>query len=905
MSEPGLLLIDAPAMAYRAYYAMQQQNLRHPETGQPTWAIYGFFRMLFKLLQDYHPAMVAVVWDPGRKTFRSDIYTEYKATRKPMPDDLRSQIEEIRALLDEAKFPQLMVQNFEADDVIGTLAKRFGKEKKVLLITGDKDCYQLLNKNVHMLRGQKGVTEFTEISPEWVKEELGVTVEQIPDYMGLVGDTSDNIPGVRGVGAKSAADLIRKYGTIDGIYEKIGDLKGAIKKKLEESRANALLSRELATIRTDIKEAIDIAESSLRLPDYMTHETANIFRKAGFNQLYDDLMKSSGDAEQNDRSDLPKSVLINDFKSLEKLAKKLSRTKILSVDTETDSKSPMLARLVGISLYAGGKEAWYIALPPEGAPYIKEGIPLKEALPVLKEFLENGKIKKIGQNIKYDLLVLRNHGIELQGIVFDTMIASYLIDPNIRRHNLDDMAMDRLNHKMISYDEIAGKGKNRLTFDLLPPSQICDYACEDAWAAYRLREILEPEIKKADLEKVNRDIEIALIPVLADMEQAGVAIDREYFGNLSHEYEKTLKSLEKKIHKYAGRSFNINSTKELQKILFEELGLPHGKKTKTGYSTDQSVLEDLRGKHPVVDHLLDHRKFSKLKSTYVDALPQLINPASGRIHTSFNQTIAATGRLSSNEPNLQNIPVREDTGRAIRKGFIPAPGNELLSLDYSQIELRIMAHYSDDPALIEAFTSEHVDIHARTAASLFGVEEDEVTPDMRSRAKVVNFSIIYGVTEFGLSQNLGISRNEARHYIERFFDRYPGVRRYMDETVMSAEKTGYVVTLSGRKRSISDIDSNNRFRKEGAQRTAVNSPIQGTSADIIKLAMIRIHEDMAAKKLRSKMTLQVHDELIFDVIPEEKDDVLRIAKSHMENSVKLKVPLLVDYRFGKNWEEAH
>lgn len=932
-------------MAYRAYYALQGQNLTHPVTGQPIHAIFGFLRMFVRTLLDYRPERTAVVWDSPGKSFRGDLFGDYKATRKPMPEDLRPQIDEIKELLHSAGFANLEAPNFEADDLIGALAARFGKKSRVLLITGDKDCYQLLNKNVTMLRGAKGVTEFTEITPDWVQTELGVSVKQIPDYMGLVGDSSDNIPGAKGVGPKSATKLLEDYKNLEGLYKHLNSVKpDGLRKKLEESRDLVFLSRDLATIRCDVKEALEVDDETLRTPDLFAAQTLQAFRREGYNAVYNELLKAKNKAEEaasapaggkkkkgkaaaapektrsidvNDAANFAEAqaagavqyALVSDLAGLkaclESLEAALGKERILAVDTETTSEEPVRARLVGVSLAAHPGQAWYISLPPGDGLFADAGLTLDEARPLLKAFLERSDLKITGQNIKYDMIVLRRHGIELQQLYFDTMIASYLCNPNVRRHNLDDMALDILGYDTIKFEDVVGSGRNKKTMDQVAPDAIRDYACEDADVVLRLHAKLAPLLAEKKLETVNTDIELALIPALVDMEIAGVAIDEKYFAKLSKEYAKNIETLEKNIYKAVGYEFNINSTRELQKILFEDLQLPHGRKTKTGYSTDQTVLEELRGLHPLVDDILEHRKFSKLRSTYIDALPALVHPETGRIHTSFNQTIAATGRLSSNEPNLQNIPIREDAGRAIRRGFVPAAGAELLSLDYSQIELRIMAHYSGDPALIETFTRSDIDVHARTASSLFGVKEADVTPDMRSRAKAVNFSIIYGVTEFGLGRNLNISREEARGYIDRFFAQYPGVRRYMDETIAFAEKHGYVQTLTGRQRQIPEINSSNRFRREGAQRTAINTPIQGASADIIKIAMIRIHADMQKKKLRSRMILQVHDELLFDVYPEEKDAVLKIARERMENAMDLRTPLRVDYRFGKNWDEAH
>ncbi|MBX7056797.1 MAG: DNA polymerase I [Leptospirales bacterium] len=960
-------------MAYRAYYALQGQNLTHPGTGQPVHAIFGFLRMFVKLLLDYQPEHCAVVWDAPGKTLRDDLYSEYKATRKPMPDDLRPQIDEIKELCQRAGFVNLQQSGYEADDLIGALAHRFGKKRRVLLITGDKDCYQLLNDNVTMLRGAKGVTEFTEITPQWVQQEIGVSVAQIPDYMGLVGDASDNIPGVKGVGAKTAAKLLQAYPTLEEVYEHVTEVESkSLQQKLSEARDLAFLSRDLATIRTSIAQIDELDEAKLATPDITAAERIQLFRQEGYNAIYLELRKAADrraasanaaaapttgapaaagarprkskkkpDAEgglfdpppaaevaaTEDLAGAPAALdSFSDFASahaagalryqlvsdsaqwqrcLTELQTAIEQSGILAIDTETDSADPMRARLVGISLSALPGQAWYINAPPAGTPFASQGLKPEDLWKDLGRLLSAPGLRIVGQNIKYDYIVLKRHGFTIPGISFDTMIASYLLNPNVRRNNMDDLALDQLAYNTIKYEDIAGSGRNKITLDQAPPEKVADYACEDADITLRLHHCLAPQIDSKGLRPVNEQIETPLIPVLASMEMTGVAIDPQYFAQLAKEYHREIAALEKRIFKEAGYQLNLNSTRELQKLLFEDLKLPHGKKTKTGFSTDQSVLEELSGVHPMVDWILDRRKLAKLLGTYIEALPEQIHPQTGRIHTSFNQTIAATGRLSSVDPNLQNIPIREEAGRAIRRGFVPARGNRLLSLDYSQIELRIMAHYSEDPSLIEAFTKKDLDVHARTAASLFDVAERDVTADMRARAKAVNFSIIYGVTEFGLSRNLGVAREEARGYIDRFFEQYPGVRRYMDETVAFAEKHGYVQTLSGRIRQIPEIQSSNRFRREGAARTAINTPIQGASADIIKMAMLQIHEDMRKAGVQSRMILQVHDELLFDVTPDEAEMIRDIALQRMERAAELRTPLRVDWKFGDNWDEAH
>lgn len=967
-----LLVIDAHALAYRAYFAMSGQNLLNQE-GQPTGAIHGFFRMFFRLLQEYHPAMVAVTWDPSGPTFRHEMYSAYKAHRSPMPEDLRFQIDEIKDLLSEAGFSILISPGDEADDIMGALATRFGVHQSVLLLTGDKDCFQLLSPRVRMLRGTKGVTEFVEIDPDWVKSELGVTVEQIPDYMAIVGDTSDNIPGAKGIGPKGAQKLIEEYGTIEAIYDHLDSIKPeGVRNKLGASRADVFLSKELAKIRRSLPLVDALDPARLRTPDYVSEKSLQLFRQRGYRQIYQDLLKAfkvgpePASEPPSARAESAKGVsrsrkvakasakhaeeaggdlfasapvadldppaqelevhpgaaqgegqglahydarkvdyaLIETKDQLAALVAGLKGCEMLCVDTETTGIRSTEADLVGISLSWKAGVARYISLPPSSSLFPNRGLGLDQALPLLKEILENPRCQYFGQNIKYDHVVLKRHGFNMPNIVFDTMIASYLMNPNVRGHNMDDMAIEHLNYDTIKFSDVAGQGRKQVTLDQVEPEKVSTYSCEDADITWRLRQALAPRLHREGLQGVHDTIEIPLIDVLADMELAGVAINSPYFRKLSKEYEKQIASLEKKIFSETGHDFNINSTKELQFVLFEKMKLPTARKTKTGYSTDQSVLESLRGLHPVVDHLLEHRKYSKLKGTYVDALPLLVNSHTGRIHTNFSQTIAATGRLSSTDPNLQNIPVREETGRAIRQGFIPAQGNVLLSLDYSQIELRIMAHYAGDKGLIDAFAHD-LDIHRRTAASLFGVAEADVNADMRSQAKTVNFSIIYGVTAFGLSQNLGVSREVAQSYIDRFFKTYPGVHDYMQRMIAYAEKHGYVETLSGRRRQIADITSSNRFRREGAHRIAINTPVQGTSADIIKLAMIELHKRMKAHRGKAQMILQVHDELLFDCPPEEVDAIEKMARTCMEGAMQLKVPLRVDAGRGANWDEAH
>ena len=931
-TSPYLLVLDAHAMAYRSYYALQKQELRDPVTGMPTQAIYGFLRMFFRLLLEYAPEHCAVVWDSRGPGFRTRLYRDYKATRKAMPEELGLQIEEIQAILEENGFCNIELPDYEADDVMGTLAKHYGhtKKKQVFLISGDKDCYQLLDENVLMLRSLKGVSDFLKIDPAWVEKELGISTTQITDYMGLVGDSSDNIPGVEGIGPKSASKLLQEYKSLENIYAKIKSIspKG-IQDKLKKHEKEAFLSRDLAIIQTELKKIEELDINKCKTPDFLSRKVLEYFQKKSYTQIYLELKKAQtqgthlSSKKGNQEGDLfsapSSSKRLQDPKlkykmiqstkelkeSLEEIQRKMKKEKRIALDTETNSTQALEAQLLGISLSVKEREAIYIPLSSGAALSEGRSLSWEEAGPILKKFLEDPQLRIIGQNLKYDYTVLDRWGIHLPAPYFDTMLASYLCNPTLRRHSLDAMALDLLAYEKISYEELVGKGKQKKTLEDLEPEEVYEYACEDADICLGLYHILKKEIRKKKLDKVYNEIEMPLLPILGHMEKEGVAIDKEYFRKLSEQYLKKLSGLKKKIYEYAGYEFNIHSTRELQKLLFEELKLPRGRKTKTGYSTDQGVLESLSGLHPLVDNILEHRKCSKLHSTYIEALPRLVNPQSQRIHTSFNQSVTATGRLSSANPNLQNIPIREESGRAIRRGFIAAPGNILISMDYSQIELRIMAHYAKDQALIEALKEEGRDIHRSTASSLFGVEEEKVTEEMRSQGKIVNFAIIYGVTDFGLARNLGVERSLAAEYIQRFFRKYPGVRTYMDTIIAFALEKGYVETLTGRIRPIPDIKASNRFRREGAERSAVNSPIQGTSADVIKIAMIDIERKLREKKLGARMILQVHDELLFDVPPAEEKEVFEIARKSMEGAMDLAVPLSVQGGLGKNWDEAH
>jgi DNA polymerase-1 len=905
-----LAIIDGHAFVFKAYFAFQTANLTNSITKQPSGAVFGFFKMLFKIITDFKPTHIAVTFDPGTELDRAKYFPAYKAQRKPMPDDLRPQIGEVIEIVKEIGFPTFQINGQEADDIIGTLCKKLGKGKnEILIFSGDKDLYQVLNDNVKMFRGAKGATEFIEIDVKWLQENLGITPEQVTDYMGIVGDSSDNIPGVSGIGEKGAAKLIQEFKSLEKIYSHLEEIKNpSLKEKLIKNKENAFLSKKLATLIFDLD--IDVSKDNFIIPEYHSKEKIEIFLKRGYNRLSSDLAKQGGvkldKIETKEEKPIQvnktigRAILVQKEEDLKDLANKLKKQKLISVDTETTSVYAVHADLLGISISFDENIGYYIPVQYSESLFKSNTLSLEIIQKYLKPILEDPKIKKIGQNLKYDLLVLRNHSIELKGIAFDTMLASFILDPESRRHGMDAMAEDLLGYKTITYDELTGTGKKRKPLYEVELEKVSEYAAEDAYITLRLYNILKEKVKDA---KVYFEQDLPLLEVLAEMEFTGVKIDTDYFKVLSKDFDSKLKKLEKKIHIHAGREFNIASTQELQKVLFEDIKLPTDKKTKTGYSTDHSVLESLLGTHPIIEDLLEFRKYSKLKSTYVDSLPELINSKSGKIHTNYNQTIAATGRLSSIDPNLQNIPIKDEEGKLLRKGFIPTNSEfELLSLDYSQIELRIMAHYSKDKNMIQAY-KDNIDIHKQTAMAIFGVKEKEVTPEMRNKAKIVNFSVIYGATSYGLSQNLKSSKAEAGLFIDKYFTLYPGVKNYMEEICDFCEEKGYVETYSGRKRYIPFIRSTKHQEKEMGKRIAINTPIQGTSADMIKIAMIKIHKKLLAKK--SKMIMQVHDELVLEVHKSEKKEVFELAKYEMENALDLSVPILVEGRFGKNWEEAH
>jgi DNA polymerase-1 len=833
-------------------------------------------------------------FDSKGPTFRHDMYSDYKANRPPMPDDMAVQIPYIKKITAALKFPIVEMQGFEADDLIGTYARI--AEKKgftVIMVTGDKDFIQLVTDQVTIWDPMKDAI----IDVGGVKKIYGIEPHQMIDVMGLAGDTSDNVPGVPGVGQKTALNLIQHHRSMAGLYESVASITAKRQREnLIRYRDQAFLSRDLVKIDVDVPVSADLADFKIGAAD--TEALSALFQTLEFRQLQHALSQKTDLSDKNYQPILTKAAL-------NRLIERLKSARIFSLDTETTSQIPMKARLVGLSFALQANEAFYI---PCGHDYIgaPQQLPLSEVLNQLKPVLEDPAIKKVGQNIKYDWIVLTRHGVKLNGVIFDTMVASYLLNPSKRAHNLDQIALDFLGHKTIPYQDVAGKGKNALSFNQVLLEKAAPYACEDADITLMAKDVLMPQLQEIDLQYLMESVEMPLVPVLMNMEMTGTCVDIDRLHELSKSFAHQLEALEGSIYGLAGEEFNINSSKQLGNILFNKLQLPVLKKTKkkTGYSTDVDVLTRLAEEHEIPALVLKHRTLSKLKSTYADALVDLVNPETGRIHTSFNQTVTATGRLSSSDPNLQNIPIRSAEGMEIRRAFVPRKGWKLVSADYSQVELRILAHYSDDRILIKSFLDDE-DIHARTASEVFQVPPSDVTDELRRQAKAINFGIIYGMSAFGLSKQLNIGQKMAQTYIDHYFARYKGVKAFIDETLTAANQSKRTSTLLGRIRLLPDIDSRNRVVRQAAERTAINTPIQGSAADLIKLAMIHVAGAIREKKMESAMLLSVHDELIFEVPPHELEALQTRVKRIMESVWELKVPLKVNLAVGDNWAEAH
>jgi DNA polymerase I len=886
-----LYLVDGSAYIYRAFHALRGLS---NSKGMPTNAVFGFTRMLIKLMQERSPQYVAMFFDAKGLTFRHQLYAPYKANRPAMPEELSVQIPYIKRVTAGFNMPVVEIVGYEADDLIGTYARvAESAGLDVIMVTGDKDFMQLVTDHVTIWDPMKDVV----IDKASIARDYRLEPSQMIDMMGFCGDSSDNVPGVPGIGPKTALALIQQFGSMQAVYDRIDEISAhKQREKLLAHKEQALLSRRLVTIDLQAPVHFELSHLLAQPPDPAA--LSGLFQELEFRQLQQEFQMA--------RAPVPTHYhTILDLPALDALVEKLGRCRCFALDTETTSQYPMLADLVGISVCMEPNTAYYIPCGHRyvGAPQqLSRDIVLSRLAPVLTD----ASIAKVGQNIKYDWTVLRRHGVDPAGFSFDTMLASYLLNPSKRAHNLDQIALDFLNHKNITFEDVAGKGKCALTFDRVTLDKASPYACEDADIALQAYQALRPSLEELGLVPLFEKVEMPLVPVLMEMEMTGIRLDQDKLVELSKFLQHQLQRLEDEICSLAGERFNLQSSQQLGRILFDKLKLPCSKKTKkkTGYSTDVEVLTRLAERHELPALLLRHRSLSKLKSTYVDALLNQLDPNTGRIHTSFNQTVAATGRLSSSDPNLQNIPIRTEEGREIRKAFIARPGWYLFSADYSQIELRILAHYADDPILIESFARDE-DIHARTASEVFQVPLEQVPTELRRQAKVINFGIIYGMSAYGLSRELGISPKMAQIYIDHYFERYSGVRKYMERIVTQARQTLQVSTLLGRLRLLPDMESRNPTVRQFAERTAINTPIQGTAADLIKVAMIRSAAVLKEHRLETVMLLSVHDEIVFEVPERELPTIRQLVPATMQNVWDLKVPLKVNVAWGGNWAEAH
>lgn len=888
-----LLIVDGNAFFYRAYYAIRSlSNSR----GEPTNAIYGFVTMMQKLIEEFSPTHFAICFDSKEKTFRHESYEDYKSNRKPMPEDLVDQIDPIKEFCEISKFPVFEQPGYEADDLIGALAvKAADQDFDVFLVTSDKDMMQLISERIKMINPHKD--NLVQGIEDVKKRYDGLGPEKVIEVMALMGDASDNIPGVPGIGAKTAVKLIQQFGTIENLIKYASKIKSKSQRALIEEHADqARQSRELVTIDLNAPLAHKLDALELATPD--TEALAEFYKHYEFNSLLKGLDQTAPESKQEDR----KYQLIDNEEKLETFISKLKKQKLFSFDTETTSSNPMEAHLVGMSFCWKALEAFYI--PVSSKEHVGTGIDQAKVLESLRSILEDAGYQKIGQNIKYDWMVLKRHGVELNGITFDTMIASYLVNPVKRNHNLDDISLQYLGVKKIPTSDLIGTGKKQITMAEVPVATVSEYACEDVDCVFRLKEILEKRLGENELTELFEKVEMPLSLVLGKMEMNGVSLDQKLLKKLSEDAGKDLEALTTAIYKEAGKEFNINSPKQLSEVLFVDLNLPVIKRTKTGFSTDESVLEKLAADHTLPKKLLEFREKSKLKSTYLDALPNMVDAITGQIHTSYHQTVAATGRLSSSEPNLQNIPIRTEGGRLIRKAFVPREKkSKMISADYSQVELRILAHLTGDKNLVKAF-KEDLDVHKYTATLLYDVKEDDVTREMRNAAKTINFSIIYGKTAFGLSKDLNMSVAEADDFIKNYFDRYSAIRDYLESQKELAREQGYLTTILGRRAYFPDINARNGQLRQFAERAAINAPIQGSAADLIKLAMLHIQDELELKNYKSLMTMQVHDELVFDVPEEESEKLQVMIVQKMENAYKMNVPLKVDCHVGDSWYKA-
>jgi len=919
---PRLFLIDGHALAYRTYFALTAVGggtRWMTKAGEPTAGTYGFTSVLLRLLEQEKPEYLAVSFDTGR-TFRDDLYAEYKATREKMPDDLALQIDRIRQVVDAFGIPILESEGYEADDVLGTVARLAAEAGvQVVILTGDRDLLQLSTDQVIIrLAGQK-LSEAEDYGPSEVEAKMGVPPSQIIDYKALVGDSSDNIPGVRGVGEKTAISLLQEFGTLDSIYENLEQVPARFRNKLEENRQDAELSRKLAAIVTDIPLSFDL--EACRAQGYDRDRLFELFRTLEFRSLMDRIPAGEGQADgqqmalfvsSEDRapSAAQDAQIVDSQQALEALAKVLSKAKRIAFDVETTSTDPMTASLVGISLAVEPETGYYLPVGHEASHAGGEQLDLPLVIEALRPALTNPKIPKVGHNLKYDYLVLARYGLSAEPLAFDTMIAEWLCDPASRNLGLKSLAWVRLGVEMTEIAELIGTGRNQRTMAEVAIAEVAPYAAADAAVCLALQPQLEAELEQKAQLSLFRDLEMPLVPILASMEMAGIRLDTDFLGNFGGRLERRLAEIETEIFKQCGRRFNLNSPQQLSEVLFDSLGLSppdRTRKTASGYySTAASVLEELQSAHPAVELILEHREVAKLKSTYTDALRAQVHPKTGRVHTSYSQIGSVTGRLASSDPNLQNIPIRTELGRQIRKAFVAEPGHLLLDIDYSQIELRIVAHMAQDKAMIEAFEQDQ-DIHATTAAAVFGIPLEQVGSDMRRRAKGVNFGLIYGMSAFGLTRTTDLTLAEAEDFVLAYFERFPGVKRYLEATKEQARKDGYVETLLGRRRYFPQLEEGgpavSQQAKARAEREAINAPIQGTAADILKLAMLDLPEALAKQNLQAQMLLQVHDELVLEVPEDQLPAASDLVQRVMRQAYKLDVPLKTEAKTGSNWYE--
>ena len=890
MKGKRLYLIDGNSLVYRSYYAIRFLST---SKGFPTNAIYGFVSMLRKLMDQEKPVYLGIVFDVKGPTIRHKAFKDYKAHRKPMPDDLAVQMPVIKKVIKALNIPCYEHENYEADDVLGSLAHQASRKNiPSVIVTTDKDLFQLVDKHITVYNPSKE----THLDEKKVKEQFGASPAQVTDVLALWGDPSDNIPGVPGIGEKTSKSLINRFGSLENLLKNLDRVeKAPLREKIKQNLDQLKLSLQLVTIEKGLDLKFNLEEFSVSEPN--RQDLISLFQELEFSSLVSDYMRE-------DKSPKKQYEIILEEDALKKLIAQIKKEKAVSLDTETDSPSPTQANLVGISFSTKANQAFYLPLRHD-YPDAPSQIPKEKAFRLLQDVLANSGIKKIGQNIKYDYIVLKREGAPLQGIDLDSMVLSYLIEPNWGKHNLNKLALTYLQVKTIHYAEVVGKGKNEVTINAIPVERVTPYACQDADLALQLSSLLWSKVKENKLDSLYREFELPLIEVLADMEMWGVKIDTRVLKRLSEEIEHDLDRLQRKIYEISGEEFNINSSQQLGAVLFDKLHLPASRKTKKtkSYSTSMEILQELSRIHPIARHMMEYRQFSKLKSTYADALPLLLNPETGRIHTSYNQTVAATGRLSSSDPNLQNIPVRGELGKRFREAFIPDKGHLFLSADYSQIELRVLAHLSEDPALIETFLHDR-DVHAETAARVFGNASSLFKEEQRRRAKIINFSMIYGASAFSLAKELETSNAEAQVFIDLYYKKYPKVHEFLEKIVAKAQEKGFSETLFGRKRQVPELRQTERYAQQAGRRIALNTPIQGTAADLMKKAMIDIWRELKKRKLKSRMILQVHDELVFEVPDEEKDEVEPLVKKKMEDVFSLKVPLKVHLEWGVNWAEA-